>query len=145
MGDKNTLDTKFIGRSTQQRQLILDIIEKSNKHFDVGEIYQRARQRSHSISMSTIYRNLQLFKEQGLAKEHHFDGVRKCYEKMPSSQHHHLICIGCGKVFEFTCSSASKIKTELYRDKGFKVTDVEVRFTGYCLECLSKQIKNSSN
>jgi len=135
MEEGNVIDTRFPGRTTQQRHLILEIIEWADRHLDADEIYRRARQTSRNISLSTVYRNLQLFKEQGLVKEHQFDGMRRCYERMPSSWHHHIVCVGCGRVFEFTCPSTEKIKSRLTREKGFKVTDVDVRFMGYCPEC----------
>jgi len=135
MEERNMIDSRFPGRTTQQRYLILEIIERADRHLDADEIYRRARQTSRNISLSTVYRTLQLFKEQGLVKEHQFDGVRRCYERTPPSWHHHIVCVGCGRVSEFTCSSTEKIKSRLTREKGFKVTDVDVRFMGYCPEC----------
>jgi len=128
-------DTRFAGRATQQRNLVLSIVERADRHLDADEIYARARKRSPNISLSTVYRNLQLFKEQGLVEEHQFDGVRRCYERVQPSRHHHMVCLGCGRIFEFTCPATEKIRSRLSREKGFKVTAVDVRFVGYCPDC----------
>jgi len=132
---QSNIDEKLSRRITEQRQLILGIIQQARGHLDADEIYQQARQRSPSISLSTVYRSLQLFKELGLVEEHQFDGMRRYYETTPRSKHHHLVCLGCGRIFEFKCPSAEKLKSRISREEGFKVTDTEVRLVGYCAEC----------
>ena len=126
---------KLSRRSTQQRRLIMQIIQASEGHLDADEIYRQACQNLPGISLSTVYRNLQLFKEQGLIEEHQFDGTRRCYESMPHSSHHHLVCLGCGRILEFSCPSTESMKTRISKKEGFKVTDAEVRLAGYCPEC----------
>ena len=132
-------------RSTVQRQLILGIIQQTDGHLDADEIYQRARQKSPSISLSTVYRNLQLFKELELVEEHQFDGMHRCYETTPRPKHHHLVCLGCGRIFEFKCPSAEKLKSRISREEGFKVTDAEVRLAGYCPDCQQRLSGNITN
>ena len=40
-----------------------------------------------------------------------------------------------GKVVEFECPLSQKMKEDVSREKGFKVTDAEVRMRGYCPKC----------
>ena len=131
-------------RTTEQRQLIQEILQQADGHLDADEIYQQARQKSPSISLSTVYRNLQLFKELELVEEHQFDGMRRYYESAPQSKHHHLVCLGCGRVFEFKCPSAEKLKSRISRQEGFKITDAEVRLVGYCPECQRRLSGNTT-
>jgi len=130
----NKLDEKLICRNTEQRQLIQDILQHTDGHLDADEIYQCARLKSPGISLSTVYRNLQMFKELGLIEEHQF-GSRRCYEAAPRAKHHHLVCLGCGRVFEFKCPSTERLKSRISKEEGFKVTEAEVRLAGYCPEC----------
>jgi len=139
---QSNIDEKLSRRITEQRQLILRIIQQARGHLDADEIYQQARQRSPSISLSTVYRSLQLFKELGLVEEHQFDGMRRYYETTPRSKHHHLVCLGCGRIFEFKCPSAEKLKSRISREEGFKITDAEVRLVGYCPECQRRLSNN---
>jgi len=135
-------------RSTEQRRLILEIIQQADGHLDANEIHRQACQKSPSISLSTVYRNLQLFKGLDLIEEHQFGGSRRYYESTPQSKHHHLVCLGCGRVFEFKCPSAEKLRSRISREEGFKITDAEVRLVGYCPECqrrLSNTMKNTKN
>lgn len=131
----NEVDRKLNWRSTEQRELIQEILQHADKHLDADEICQQARQRSHTISLSTVYHNLQLFKELGLVEEHQLDSSRRYYERTPQSRHHHMVCLGCGRIFEFTCASMERLKSRMPKEEGFRVTDAEVRVAGYFLEC----------
>jgi len=135
MDAQTRVNGRLSRRRTEQRQLIMEIIQQADGHLDADEIYQQSRQKSSSISLSTVYRSLQLFKELGLVEEHQFNGTRRCYEATPRSKHHHLVCLACGRVFEFKCPSAERLKSRISREEGFRVTDAEVRLVGYCPEC----------
>ncbi len=139
------IDKKLNRRNTKQRQLILKIIERADGHLDADQIYERVRQLLPGISLSTVYRNLQLFRNVGLLAEHQFSGMRRRYEIATRSRHHHLMCIGCGRIFEFSCPSSDGLQTRITREKGFRVTDAEVRLVGYCPECQRWLAKNNEN
>ncbi|MBG7616955.1 MAG: transcriptional repressor, partial [Chloroflexi bacterium] len=53
-------------RVTNQRTLILEILEKEKRHLDAGEIYKRVSRRLPRISLATVYRNLNTLKNLGL-------------------------------------------------------------------------------
>ena len=142
---QSNIDGKSSPRSTEQRQFLLEIIQQAEGHLDADEIYRQARLKSPGISLSTVYRSLRLFKELGLIEEHQFDGMRRYYEAMPRTKHHHLVCLGCGRIFEFKCPSAEKLKSRISREGGFKVTDAEVRLVGYCPDCQQRLAGNMTN
>jgi len=142
---QDVIDSKLNRRNTKQRQLILEIIQQADEHLDADQIYERVRQLSPGISLSTVYRNLQLFTKAGLLAEHRFNGMRRRYEIATRSSHHHLMCIGCGRIFEFSCPSSDGLQTRITREKGFRVTDAEVRLVGYCPECQRRLAKNNVN
>jgi len=122
-------------RATDQRALILEVIRHEQGHLDADEIYRRARIKQPRISLSTVYRTLRMFKELGLIEELHFGDAHHRYEIKPSSEHQHLICLGCGKIVEFECPLSPKMKEDIARENDFEVTGVEVRMTGYCPQC----------
>ena len=142
---KQTLGIKYRAlssaglRMTSQRALILNIISQEHGHLDADEVYRLARERQPNLSLSTVYRNLQTLKKLGLVQELHFDESHHHYEAKPSVEHHHLVCLGCGKIVEFGCQLSKKMREEIARKKGFEVTGVEVHMTGYCSECRQKQ------
>ena len=122
-------------RVTNQRALILEIIRHGRGHLDADEVYRRARQKQPRLSLSTVYRTLQAFKRLGLIEEVHFDEAHHHYEVKPLSEHHHLVCLGCGKIIEFHYPLARYVKKNVSEAKDFDIVSTEVRMTGYCPQC----------
>jgi len=122
-------------RATNQRELILEIIRHGQGHLDADEIYRRARQKQPHLNLSTVYRNLQKFKKLGLVEELHFDESHHHYEVKPSAEHHHLVCLGCGRVIEFGLPLRRYLKRNVSEAKDFDIIDTEIRITGYCSRC----------
>ena len=122
-------------RVTNQRALIMEIIRQGEGHLDADEIYRRARERVPRLSLSTVYRTLQMLKKLDLVEELHFDEEHHHYEVKPSAEHHHLICLGCGRVIEFNRPLSRYIKRNIPEAKGFDIAETEVRMSGYCSKC----------
>lgn len=126
-------------RVTSQRILLLDLIRKSEGHIDAEALHRRARERHPRLSLSTVYRTLQLFKSLGLVDEHHFGESRHHYEVKDHNEHHHLVCIGCGTIIEFQCPLTDQIKNDIGKKNDFQIIDTEVRMIGLCSECRAKK------
>jgi len=125
-------------RVTNQRALILDILRQGHGHMDADEVYQLARAKQSRISLSTVYRTLQTMKKLGLVDEVHFDEDHHHYEVKPGSEHHHMVCLNCGRVIEFKLPLASMIMKHVPEARDFEITGTETRITGYCGECRAK-------
>ena len=122
-------------RVTAQRSLLLELLRQSDRHLDADDLYRRARQKHPRISLSTVYRNLQLFKNLGLIEERHFAEEHHHYEAKPTTEHQHLLCLNCGKIVEFACPLSQKFKKDVGRQYDFDISGVEVRMTGLCSTC----------
>jgi len=122
-------------RATNQRALILEIIRQGKGHLDADEIYRQAREKQPRLSLSTVYRTLRMLKKLDLVEELHFDDTHHHYEVKPPTEHHHLVCLGCGKVVEFHNPISRYIKRRAPEAKDFDITETEVRMTGYCAKC----------
>lgn len=126
-------------RVTGQRAVILDIIRSGKGHLDADEIYRRAREKIPHISLSTVYRTLQKFKKIGLVDELHLDDSMHHYEVRKTADHHHLVCLGCGRVIEFSYPLANIINKDVPEARDFKIVNDELRIKGYCSLCRDKQ------
>ena len=122
-------------RVTNQRALLLEIIRQGEGHLDAFELYRRAREKQPRLSLSTVYRALQKFKNLGLVEEVHFDEAHHHYEVKPSAEHHHLVCLGCGRVIEFHYPLARQVKRNVPEAKDFDIIGTEIRMSGYCSRC----------
>ncbi|MCK4698285.1 MAG: transcriptional repressor [Dehalococcoidia bacterium] len=122
-------------RVTSQRRLLLDLLRHSEGHLDADELYRLAKEREPRISLSTVYRALSLFKELGLVEERHFADEHHHYEVKRKREHHHLVCLGCGKVVEFQSPLTKRIKEDVSRQSGFEILNASVSLEGYCERC----------
>ena len=125
-------------RVTAQRTLLLNLLSQSDKHLDADELYRQARQKHPRISLSTVYRNLQLFKKLGIIEERHFAEEHHYYEAKPATEHQHLLCLSCGKITEFACPMSQQLKKDISRQHDFDISSVQVQMTGLCSNCRKK-------
>ncbi len=122
---------------TRQRRLLIELISGTKGHIDAKELYRLAAARDSAISPATVYRSLNLFKQQGLIEEKHLGQSHCFYELKGAKKHQHLICGKCGKIIEFNCPLNETIE-KVKKENGFVVTRAEVYFEGYCSECDEK-------
>ena len=120
---------------TTQRRLLLNVMQEAETHLDAKELYRRASEKNASISLATVYRNLRLFKEQGLIDERHLGQMRCYYEMKHLGEHQHLVCQRCGQVIDFESPLIRKLVAEVQRKNNFSVTRVELYLEGYCHKC----------
>jgi len=126
-------------RVTRQREAILEIIREAPGHLGADEVFQLARQRGHRLSLSTVYRTLDLLKQEGLVEEAHLQEDHRHYKVAQGDEHHHLVCLNCGKVIEFSSRHISRMVTDLEKSHGFAVTGVNLEVGGYCPTCTASE------
>jgi Fur family transcriptional regulator, ferric uptake regulator len=125
------------GRMTEQRQIILDVIEHSREHLTADDITARAQRLDRSINPSTVYRTLTLLKGCGLIKSRYYDqdSHREVFEPTPSTEHYHLTCIRCGKIIEFESQHVPALRAQLQNEFGVEVRTACLCLTGLCAKC----------
>lgn len=131
-------------RLTIQRQKILNLFSLSGEglHLSADEIYQRLVAQGEAISPSTIYRALHVMVGLGLLRELELSEGKKYYEiNMPySDQHHHLVCVQCGEVLEFSEDAMAQIGSVQTRMRGFTLLDCQFTVYGICSRCQGTDI-----
>jgi Fur family ferric uptake transcriptional regulator len=92
--------------------------------------------RSLKISRATVYRNLDLLVECGLARKQRLGRNRYLYEHVhPGQRHDHLVCTGCGRVVEFVSPGIAALQGEICRAHGFSPTQHTLQISGLCNAC----------
>lgn len=110
-------------RMTDQRRVIAQVIEQAVDHPDVEELYRRASAIDPRISLSTVYRTLNLFEESGLVTKHDFKDGRARFELIPDEHHDHLIDIRSGRVIEFRNEEIEAIQEVIAKRLGYRLVD----------------------
>ena len=110
-------------RMTDQRRVIAQVVEAATDHPDVEELYRRAAAIDSKISLSTVYRTLNLFEEAGLVAKHDFKDGRARFETLPDTHHDHLIDVRSGKVIEFRNEEIEAIQEVIAKRLGYRLVD----------------------
>ncbi|MQB44351.1 Fur family transcriptional regulator [Rhizobium sp. ICMP 5592] len=121
-------------RMTEQRKVIARIIESSEDHPDVEELYCRSVKVDAKISISTVYRTVKLFEDAGLLARHDFRDGRSRYETVPEEHHDHLIDLKSGEVIEFHSPEIEALQERIAREHGFKLVDHRLELYGIPLK-----------
>lgn len=120
-------------RMTSQRQVIIKVIEESDDHPDVDQLYLRSVQLDNTISIATVYRTVKLLEEAGMIERLEFGDGRSRYEEA-GEHHEHLVDVETGEVFEFYNEELEALKEEIARQMGYDLID-------HRLELYGKKIK----
>lgn len=110
-------------RMTEQRRVIARVLEGATDHPDVEELYRRASKIDERISLSTVYRTVNLFEEAGLVAKHDFKDGRARFEPLPDEHHDHLIDVRSGRVIEFRNEEIEAIQEVIAKRLGYKLVD----------------------
>lgn len=122
---------------TKQRRLILEIIEDSDEHLDAEAIYLRGKPQDPTLSLSTVYRTLNLLKELDLVDQRYFarEHQREHFEAKSSAEHYHFTCTGCGQIVEFETHLIDELQQDLESEFDIQVSHACICFEGLCADC----------
>ena len=125
-------------KNFRKRNAILDCLRQTDLHPSAEWIFTQLKPDYPDLSLGTVYRNLALFRKQGLVVSigtvsgvERFDGN--------TEPHVHFVCTGCGRVQDLhrmqipqeLCSTAGELS-------GGCVTGCQLTFTGQCSDCTAQ-------
>src|ERR1044072_5721747 len=125
-------------RLTRQRQILLELIDKTGQHLDAERLFHLAKERHPKINRVTVYRTLKMLKAGGLVDEldlMHYGGDQHYYETRLKQEHAHVICLRCGKVEEFFGEPLQRLRKQIESHFGFQVLLARTEVGGYCAHC----------
>lgn len=132
---KDFLESKGL-KNTRGRKIILRELEARKNHFNAESLYSSLTRKGTRVSRPTIYRTLKLLERFRLIER--FDIKKNCFYYEPISQkknHGHLICEQCGKIIDFSSNGVELLKSEVGRDKDFKLDNISIQVFGVCKSC----------
>jgi len=108
-------------RMTGQRRIIATVLQDSDDHPDVEELYARAAALDAGISIATVYRTVKLFDEAGILDKLEFGDGRARYEDAEREHHDHLIDMNSGDVIEFVDEEIEALQERIAEKLGYKL------------------------
>jgi len=123
-------------RNTRERETILRELQARKDHFSAEELFSVLNRKGTKVSRPTIYRTLKLLEKYHLIGK--LDIKQNCFYYEPKYQkmdHGHLICEKCGKIIDFPSQSFNTLKSEIGKDKTFKLDNISIQVFGVCGSC----------
>ena len=125
----------------RKRNAILSCLQGSKEHPSAEMVLQLLATEHPDISLATVYRNLALFRSQGLIQSL---GTVQGIERFDActAPHAHLVCTQCGSVADLPSVELPYRQAEDACAKtGFEIRDCQLTYTGVCGACNQKQSK----
>jgi Fur family ferric uptake transcriptional regulator len=119
---------------TPSRLAVLQVIEQDGNHLNPAEILKRAQSICPSVGRATVYRTLELLTELQIVRPIYLGDASQTYIRAEGG-HHHLVCSGCGKVFDFDQCMADQMVQELAARFDFAIHSHLLEFYGTCHDC----------
>jgi len=120
-------------KTTVPRLKILGILEESNvRHLTAEDVYKELLEAGEDIGLATVYRVLTQFESAGLVMRHNFEGGRSVFELDDEGHHDHLVCVECGRVFEFYDKTIEERQRKVAENAGFVLQDHSLHMYGVC-------------
>ena len=119
---------------TPSRLAVLQVIEQDGDHLNPAEILKRAQEICPSVGRATVYRTLELLTELQIVGPIYLGDASQSYIRVEGG-HHHLVCSGCGKVFDFDQCIADQMVQELTARFDFAIRSHLLEFYGTCHDC----------
>ena len=127
-------------RSTYSRRKIIEYFLESDGHSTPEMVYEAVNH--EGISLPTVYRNLELLRDNGILSELSVSGERLYELRLYSSKevHLHFKCSACGKLKEYVDSDVVmtliRMKNDLEDRYADEISGLEIVMNGKCKDCV---------
>ncbi|MDD3009285.1 MAG: Fur family transcriptional regulator [Arcobacter sp.] len=117
---------------TPQRVAIVEELYK-NGHMNIDDLYKKLLSKFPSVSLATIYKNINAMVEKVFLSEVKLPNSKSVYE-LVKTEHAHLVCSSCGYI-EDIMLDASNIQEQASKLSSFKIDSTSVVLSGLCPHC----------
>jgi Fur family transcriptional regulator, ferric uptake regulator len=137
--DYKELFAKYDIKNTRQRNFVFDILNHSQEPRTAEQIYMKVRILDETISMSTVYRILDVFMEKDLVIKTNITSDHKALFEVNRKEHRHfLICTSCKKMVHIEDCPLSIFEAAIETKTGFTVTGHRLEVLGRCYQCKNR-------
>lgn len=128
-------------KRTKPRECMLSALENAEKPLSAMELCIEIQKTKQSVSLSTIYRSLELFVAKGtVTKLTIMHNELAVYELNRSQHKHYAVCLGCHKALPISYCPMEKLLPKMINDD-FKVLGHNLEVYGYCRDCRERNDK----
>ena len=135
MKNYTTILREYNLKATPQRLVIIESIDKFG-HINIDRLYEEVKAKFSSISLATIYKNINSMITNMLLLEVKIPNEKSVFE-IVKEQHSHLVCSSCSTVLDIKVDT-TKIAKAISEDYEFGIDKSDLVFSGKCKNCIDK-------
>lgn len=118
---------------TPQRVAIVEELY-NNGHMNIDDLYKKLLSKFPSVSLATIYKNINAMVEKVFLSEVKIPNSKSVYE-LVKSEHAHLVCSCCGSIEDISLDATSLLN-EVSSLSSFKIDSTNIVLSGICPKCI---------
>ena len=119
----------------RKRSAILDCLRETHTHPSAEMLHQMLQAQHPDISLATVYRNLALFKNQGVIQSLGTVGGIERFDAN-TEPHVHFICTNCHCVIDLPkIDVPEQLRSTVESATGGRVAECQLSFSGICQSC----------
>lgn len=123
----------------RKRNAILTCLRSTHAHPSAETLYEMLQSQHPDISLATVYRNLALFKSQGIIQSVGIvDGIERFDGN--TEPHVHFVCSSCHSILDLPqIAVPEQLRSTVEKATGGTVGECQLSFTGTCQSCCEKE------
>jgi len=115
---------------TKNGKIILELIEGLVSHPTAEDVYRIVYDKGYTMSMATVYNNLNSLSEEGLIRRVSISNQPDRFDKI--KPHDHLICKKCGEIKDICLRDR---KSDIEKESGITVDSYDLKVYHICEKC----------
>ena len=122
-------------RLTSQRMIVFQALMALKGHVTADEVYQTVLPRLPSITRATVYRNLEVLRDEGLISGTDLGQGSMLFEAQNKDHHHHLVCLKCRHIQKVPDNLFDSLTKTLQKKYKFQPRLEHFAIFGLCAHC----------
>jgi len=137
--DASIIDTlrKKGYKATAQRIAVCRFTLNSRDHPNAQKIYAEVKKFHPTVSLATVYKTLQILKEQDLIQELDLPESKARFDSY-MDPHINVVCLQCGSIQDFSDNIAREMVEKVTTKADFTRTGQRIDIYGICKTCRGK-------
>lgn len=119
---------------SKQCELVKDAVVYGKKHPTADEVYIKLKAENPSLSLGTVYRNLNRLTYEGIITKLHIPNSSDRFDGN-CEEHYHIICQGCGKIIDVNHTLVLDLDDKIEASTGMKIIGHQLLLNGICANC----------
>lgn len=121
-------------RLTSPRRNLLEVMAGLGDHFAAESVVSAAP----GVGRATVFRTLRLLQDLGVVCQVVLDDGTLAYRLAPEEHHHHVLCVECGAVEDFSSAALESVLQDVQDSTGYTIEAHRLELYGRCPSCQAR-------